>query len=322
MPTSRNEFFSGVEWLRRRGHSVIATRSSFWYNVAPGIYQAFPYHWQIQPREEEFKEALGSACSYGLRYSTPITAPEGIVSYHVVLDTPNYSEMMLGKKARYDVRKGREAGPIEPISMKELAVQGWEARENTLKRQRREGAETMRQWQILCESAEGLPGFEAWGIRNRGKLVTSLLAYITPTCASILYQQSLSDYLKIRVNNALIFNFSQDILTHRRIPQIFYGLHSLDAPSSIDEFKFRMGYIVRPVRQRIVFHPLIAPMMNKISHQVLRELLHLKPQSPILGKAEGVLRFYLQGKRDLHHQTLPQAFSHKANHGYMTNYGR
>ncbi len=322
VPNSRNEFLSGVEWLRRRGHSVVATRSSFWYNIAPGIYQAFPYHWQIQPAKDEIRQALGSTRSIALRYSTPVSAAEGIISYHVVLDNPNYHEMLLGKKARYDVRRGRENGEIEPITMREMAVQGWEARMDTLKRQHRESAETMRQWHVLCESAEDLPGFEAWGIRRNGKLVTSLLAYITPTCAAILYQQSLSDYLKARVNNALTFTFSRDILVQRKIPQIFYGLHSLDAPPSIDEFKFRMGYTVRPVRQRIVFQPLIAPLMNRASYKTVSGLLHLMPQSPILSKAEGVLRFYLQGKQDLHSQTLPQAFSHKTNPGYSTNYGR
>ena len=314
---SKNEFLGGVEWLRRQGHHVIATRSSFWYDVAPGIYQAFPYHWQIQPDNEEMKEALTHSRSFGLRYSTPLSAPEGISSYHVMLENPGYNEMMLAKKARYDVRKGREMGAIEPISLSELAAHGWQARLETLIRQKRQTAETRTQWQRLCESAEGLPGFEAWGIRHQGQLVSSLLAYVTPSCASILYQQSLSAFLKGRVNNALTFGFSHDVMTKRKIPQIFYGLHSLDAPPSIDDFKFRMGYVARPVRQRIVFHPWVSPLINRISYKTVCTLHTLQPHNPLWSKAEGVLRFYLQGKQALPRQVQPAAFMHKINQNYV-----
>ena len=42
-----------AEWLRRQGHSVVRTTSSYWYDKSSRVYQAFPYHWIIQPTEEE-----------------------------------------------------------------------------------------------------------------------------------------------------------------------------------------------------------------------------------------------------------------------------
>jgi len=88
-------------------------------------------------------------------------------------------------------------------------------------------------------------------------------------------------------------------------------LHSLDAPASVDEFKFRMGYTAKPVRQQVVFHPWLAPVFNRASHAVVKQLLHRYPDHPTLAKAEGMLRFYLEGKRPLNEQNWPECLTHR-----------
>ncbi len=50
------EIFAG--WLRRQGQTVVRTASSFWYEASPRAYQAFPYHWLIQPTEVELLSLL------------------------------------------------------------------------------------------------------------------------------------------------------------------------------------------------------------------------------------------------------------------------
>ena len=79
------------------------------------------------------------------------------------------------------------------------------------------------------------------------------------------------------------------------ISRVFLGLHSLDAPASIDQPKLRMGYVAKPVRQRVVFHPLLAPLLNKASHAAVNRLLGRYSHSPRLAKPEGMVRFYLEG---------------------------
>ena len=79
------------------------------------------------------------------------------------------------------------------------------------------------------------------------------------------------------------------------ISRVFLGLHSLDAPDSIDQPKLRMGYVAKPVRQRVVFHPLLAPLLNKASHAAVNRLLGRYSHSPRLAKPEGMVRFYLEG---------------------------
>jgi len=150
-----------------------------------------------------------------------------------------------------------------------------------------------------------LPGFEAWGAVKQDKLVASIFTYINDGIASILYQQSLTNHLKFGINNTLVYAFVNDILNNRRASKIFYGLHSLDAPSSVDEFKFRMGFKAKPVRQKVVINPLIAPFFNYFSYKCVNMAHNTVPGNRTLAKAEGLIRFYLHGKLSLNNQEWP-----------------
>ena len=80
-----------AEWLIRQGHSVVKTTSSFWYEVSPRVYQAFPYHWLIHPTEEELIDLLRKKRAIALRFSTPPDNPLGCISYHAIYDELNYT---------------------------------------------------------------------------------------------------------------------------------------------------------------------------------------------------------------------------------------
>jgi hypothetical protein len=294
-----------AEWLRRQSHHVARTTSSYWVEFGPRVYQAFPYHHLINPREEEIKQLLQEQKAIALRYSTFQNAREGSLSYHVVYERRQYVQSDLPKKARHDVKKGLSVARIEPISFERLATDGWGLRRETLARQGRSRAETENDWRKLCRSAKGLTGFEAWGALAQGKLVAALLAFSCDGYFSILYQQSLSEYLRFGVNNALAYEVTSRVLNRPGVMGIFYGLHSLDAPPSVDEFKFRMGYTAKPVRQRVVFHPYVQPLVNPLSHALLKTGRNVFPGNPMLAKAEGIFRFHLQGRLPLTHQTVP-----------------
>lgn len=304
-----------AEWLRRQGHRVIRTPSSYWVDAGPRIYQAIPYHQVIEPDEKELTQFLRSHNALGLRYSCPVASQVGTISYHVVYKGDDYSLVSLPKKARYDVRKALHNADVKPITFARQATEGWELRAETLERQGRTTAESKAWWQKLCSSADGLPGFEAWGVVldkesvAEDRLAASLIAFTCDACCSILYHQSRTEYLSAGVNNALAFVFTQQALERPNVDYIFYGLHSLDAPSSVDKFKFRMGYVAQPVRQRVVFHPLLEPAFNRTTHAAIRWLHQRQPENPTLAKAEGMLRFYRQGKRPLGQQSWPESIA-------------
>jgi hypothetical protein len=76
-----------AEWFRRQGHKVLQTESSYWVNFGPGVYQAFPYHYLINPSDKEIADLFKRAKAIGLRYSAPLENNQGCTSYHAILIT-------------------------------------------------------------------------------------------------------------------------------------------------------------------------------------------------------------------------------------------
>jgi len=301
-----------VEWLRRQGHRVIYTPSSCWHSPARGIFQAFPYHQLISPSDEELRQVFRRGRALALRYSAPLTSPVGKLSYHVVYANPVYRLDQVSRQSRQNVCKGMAYADIEPISFTRLAGrEGWALRQETLVRQGRIKAESEAWWERLCLSAEGLPGFEAWGASHGGKLVAALVAFRTGDCILMAYQQSLTAHMRFGVNNALAFVFTQEALARPGVKKLFYGLESLDASWEVDEFKLRMGYSLETVRQRVVFHPALRPLLKPATFAALNYLGGRVFRNPKILKAAGMVRFYLEGSRPLSQQEPPaRRFQH------------
>jgi len=294
-----------AEWLRRQGYKVTQTSSSYWYEANPRVYQAYPYHRVIQPDEEELSTLLRQNQAIALRYSTPIDNPLGCISYHAVIDQPDYALEKLDRRSRQNIRTGLKNCSVENISIERLAEEGWALEEDTANRQQREIASSQEAWRRRYMAAADLPGFEAWGALVDGRLVASLLAFQCGDCCELISQQCHRDFLNIRVNNALTFVATQTINSRPGVQSIFYALQSLDAPPSVDEFKFRMGYYAKPLRQRVVFHPWIRSQANGFTHALLLKLLKRNPSSRLFAKAEGMLRFYRLGLQPLTAQEWP-----------------
>lgn len=297
-----------AEWLRRQGKRVIRTKSSYWHEQGPRVYQAFPYHWLIGPSEDELSRLLRNHHLLGIRFSTPVnTSSVGMISYHATYHSKTYDFAALSKYSRRDARRGLRRCQVEQISFSQLASEGWLLQEDTLDRQDRRANFTRDDWHALCLGAADLSGFEAWGALIDGKLAASVITFQMEDCCYMLYQQSLRQYLGEYVNNALAYQVTHIMVSRPSIRSILYGLHSLDAPPSVDEFKFRMGYSAKPVRQRAVFHPLLSPLANRATHALLSSVATRNQEIPLLTKAEGMLRFFLEGKRPLRQQSWPQA---------------
>jgi len=302
-----------AEWLKLQNFRVIKTASSYWYNAGTRVLQAFPYHWIIQPGEEEIRTLMRENGIFALRYSAPVQSIHGKISYQTLYDDKNCNLDQLDRRSRQNVKRGLNNCIVERIPFERLANEGYVLECDTMKRQRRPGDQDEIAWRKRCFAAGQIPGFVAWGAIVDGRLAASLLAFEYDDCCELLYQQCHRDYLCMRVNNALTFSVTQTMIQRKNIKYVFYGLQSLDASSQIDEYKFRMGYQAKQIRQRVVFHPMLQFAANKTSHIILRWLLNMKPQSRTLSKAEGMFRFYLQGNLDLEKQDWPTQLE-KKNH--------
>jgi hypothetical protein len=298
-----------ADWLRRQGHQVVRTESSYWFDQGPRVYQAFPYHWVITPSRHELFRFLMRNWAIGVRYSAPLTATGGSISYHCVYGKGSYNLIDLPRRARGAVRKGLRNLTVEQISLERLADEGWNLRLDTIQRQGRPKDEQQPWWRQLCLAASGLPGFEAWGAICRGKLVAALLAFTCDDCYTLLYQQSATQFLNSGANNALAYVVTHEAINRPGISQVFYGLQSLNASDDVDTFKVRMGYIATPLRQRVVFHPWLSPFFGQYMYRLTQRLVSRYPDKAALSKFEGMLHLFQNGKLPLDRQVHPPALA-------------
>lgn len=299
-----------AEWFRRQDYRVLRTESSYWVEVSRFIFQAFPFHWTIKPDREEIDSIFSEHKALGVRYSSDVNTARGKLSYHVVypLDSEEFHLENIPKKARHDIRRGLKFFTLEQIPLSQLAGEGWSVRVETLTRQKRLDAESEGWWRRLCESAEGLPGFEAWAAFDEdGEMAASALVVLCEDVSTILYQQSRTKDLKLGVNNTLAYVITSQMLERPDIHQLFYGLQSLDARPAVDQFKFRMGYLAKPVRQIVDFHPAFSKLVNPASVSILSTVRRVIPLS-FFAKANGMMQFYLEGKRPVEDQHWPEVF--------------
>jgi hypothetical protein len=287
------EVFS--EWLRRQGQSVLRTQSSYWHSEGLGVYQAFPYHWRIEPSRQELADLFSNHRAVALRYSMPAESEQGCPSYAIVFEGKNYGIENLGTTRRH-VRHGLRECSVEPIPFQTLADEGWEVRLDSLDRQGRRLNATRESWRTRCLAASDLPGFQAWGAHIENCLAGYILTFQMEDCLCILDHQSRRQYLSRKVNNALTFVVSEQGASRPGIRMLFYGLESLDAPERVSEFKFHMGYTAQPIRQRVVFGPRFLPLVNHFTHLLSKACARLRPGNRRFAKAEGMLRVCLADK--------------------------
>jgi hypothetical protein len=297
-----------AEWLRRQGHHVVKTESSYWYDAVPHVLQAFPYDWLIQPSKQELRALMKQEKVIAMRYSAPVDASDGMISYHVVLKSP-YSLEMLKSQARNGVKRGLNNVKVEEIPFKRLAVDGWVLQQDVLERQKRTKSMTQADWERICLSADGLPGFKAWGAIINDELTAALITCQIGDTFYVPYATSHRKFLNLHVNNALFFKTSCDMLETDGVKGIFFSLHSLDAPDSVNEFKIRMGLQIKPVRQCVEFHPHAKPWVNQLTFGALSQLHKKFPDNSTFSKAFGMVYFCLNGKQPLDKQEWPECLS-------------
>jgi hypothetical protein len=300
------------KWLHRQGHTIYCTESSYWYDAGPRTLQAFPYFWQIRPSETELRKLILSKGILSLRYSTPIEEPEGKASYHIELTSP-YTLGMLKPQARNGVKKGQACFHVETIPFARLADEGWLLQRDSLERQDRLSSMKQETWQKICLAAEGLPGFEAWAAIADGELAGALFTARIDGVCCVPYALSRTKYLHEHVNNVLFFNACCNIFSQPGVNKIFFTVQSLDAPESVDEFKFRMSFLPKPVRQRVVLHPLLTPLATSTGYNLVKQISTRYPTSNIVAKTEGMVRFHRLGKVPLLEQEWPECVAHYKN---------
>lgn len=248
-------------FLRGLGHHVVQTPSGYWYDANRFFYLAAPPHRLYDPPERELRRLLRRPPCLGARFAAPLTGL-GKVSYQIVCDNPSYDLEGLSANVRSKVRRGLKRTRIEPVPFAVVAAEGRQAHSDTLARQGRDGVLVGSKWERFWKTAAATPGMEAWGAWVGEVLAAFLVAVRFEDGVDFLLARSRNDELNAYPNNALIFHVTHELLRHQRVPEITFGLEALEPVGPLDQFKFGMGFRPRPLRQRVVFHPVLRMLLR------------------------------------------------------------
>jgi len=254
---SGNDF---AAFLARLGHQVRETESGAWYDASRWFLLGIPSHELRQPPDAELK-ALWRGRTLGARYTTPLSAP-GRMSYQIVCDDPAYGLETLSANTRSKVRRGLKRCEVRATPAAEIALHGRQAHEDTVARQDRAGILAGRAWQTFWSAVGETPGMETWGAWCDDKLAAFLVTMRFGDSVEFLLARSRDDTLGNYPNNALLFTLTEEMLVRRKLREITFGLESLEPVGPLDQFKFSMGYRTKPLRQRVVFHPVLAAVLR------------------------------------------------------------
>lgn len=281
-----------ASFLLAMGHRVVSTPSTYWFDASRYFYLSAPSHRTIAPSSQELSSLWRCFPCLGARFASPLSGP-GRLSYQIVCDNRDFSIEALSGNIRSKVRRGLKRCEVRPLALSEIAQKGREANADTTTRQGREGVFDEGRWERFFAAAQGTPGFEGWGAFCGEELAAFLVTASFDDSVEFLLARSRSEFLGSYPNNALIYSVTEEMIRKRGVPEITFGLESLEPVGPLDEFKFGMGFRACPIRQRVVFHPLLQPLMKSAAFR--RSLLAWSDRRGANGvfwrKAAGILRF-------------------------------
>jgi len=285
-----------AHFLRALGHRVVTTASVHWYDASRFFYLSAPAHRVYEPGDDELRTVLRQLPCLGLRFAAPLHGG-GKLSYQIACDNPRYGLEGLSGNVRSKVRRGLKRCRVEPVAFNVIATAGRRAHDDTLARQGRNGVLEGSGWDRFWTAAAATPGMEGWGAWTGDVLAAFLVTVTFDDAVEFLLARSCSEELGAYPNNALIFTVAEEMLVQRRVPEITFGLESLEPVGPLDQFKFGMGFHPRPLRQRVVFHPLLRVLLRRTPVRALfrRWSERRSGDAVFWRKAAGLLSFAEEG---------------------------
>jgi hypothetical protein len=250
-----------AHFLAATGHRILRGAGAYWYDASPSFFLSLPSHRLLIPSPDALRDLMRHQPCAGVRFPAPLDGP-GKLSYQIVCDTPDYGIESLGANARSKVRRGLRRCVVRPAAFSTIAAQGLAADRDTLSRQGRAVRLDGAAWAAFWAAADATAGMEGWAAYVGAEMAAFLVSVQFEDSVEFLLARSRSDRLDAYPNNALIFEVARTMLVERQIRQITFGLESLEPVAPLDQFKFGMGFRPAPLRQRVVFHPLLRVLLQ------------------------------------------------------------
>ncbi|MBI5506723.1 MAG: GNAT family N-acetyltransferase [Deltaproteobacteria bacterium] len=273
------------------GLRVVRSASAWWVEAGPRFLLAVPSHHAIHVPDDEARELFRRERVAGLRYMCD-ESDIGKKSFQLSCSDAGYSIEKLSANTRSKVRRGLSRNELRRIGGAELLEVGQGAFMETMRRQNRASASTLETWKRMLRAADSEPAIEIWSAWHEGEFASYLITIRIDDVCEFFQARSRNELLKHYPNNALIFHVTEEMLVRRGIREITFGIESPEDVEDLDAFKLALGYEKKPIRQRVLFHPLLRAALGV---PPLRRLLHIAGARPGANvkwrKASGLVRF-------------------------------
>jgi len=252
------------------GFKTHRSSNGCWYEAGPRFLLAVPTDIALDIDKGEARDILRATGALGIRHVT--SRPNaGRTSWQMSATGADYSMDAFSGNTRSKIRRGLKSHEIRLIRGEELARVGERAFLDTVERQGRAGRYGLERWHRLLAAADRAPGIEIWSAWHEGALSAYLLIMVFEDSCELYEARSSNEGLKHYPNNALIYTVTEDLLVHRKLREVTFGIEGLEELDTLDQFKLAMGFVRKPIRQTVIFHP------------ALRAALALKPVRDAVG---------------------------------------
>lgn len=264
-------------FLREQGHKVIETDTCCWYDYRPFVFLSVPNHRPLIPTRDQLARVLIGGPAIALRF--PTVPQDGSRKAGIlVCRERGYDFGSLHPKARNQTRRGLENCVVDRIYFDQLADLGHALNVDTFRRQGKDPRSlTPATWRQFCETARRFPDFEAWGAWVRDKLAAFCVTALVEDCLNIHTQSSATEFLNFYPNNALTFAVTKQKIASPGVNMVCYGVKTLTRPT-LDEYKLRMGFEALEFSERVMFNPLVQPLLSLGGNKIVHWLAKRRPQ--------------------------------------------
>jgi hypothetical protein len=288
MPVSTQHF---ADFLLRMGHTIREANGLFWFNTHRGVYSSVPYHCDVDATEVD-ASAILRRDGLVARFGCPVD--QGVESFRIICDDPDYDFPILRSRTRTQVRRGLEACRVEQVDFELLRKHAIPLNADTLIRQGRKVPSNLESyWTRYYENAARTEGAETWAAFVGDQLAAYLISFTMEDVASMLILRSSLKFLDTFPNNALVFQYLHHKMRSGEIRQVCYGYESIQADlESLDQFKTGMGFRKVPAGQRIALAGWLKPLINQYTMPMAERMLKLAGKGENLAKLQGILKWY------------------------------
>jgi len=284
-----------VDGLRASGVGVVpGSGGTYWVSSPERIVRRLPTFCIEPPDAAEVDHALTTTNGLIASYVSEPADGQAANAWVYLCSDPDYSLRQRAPAMQRNVRRALRELTIAPLTVAELLAHGARAFCDTRWRARLDDG-TSSGFRRYFEGLLDHPGRSFLGAWRNGELA-AFLAIVRVDDWVEVGSFSMTEMLRYRPNDALMYALLSTSLGDRSCRVVSYGLSSIEPQTSavgLHRFKLKVGFQPFPVHRAFVLHPLVRPLANRATltaaSLAVNGLLQLRPRHRRLKKLGGML---------------------------------